>query len=133
MVIRFISGIINIVDAAPVFVERSLKIVSTADLYVFLITSDIRYVKIRTLIPLSLSGMAGVLNIFYILRSFVPSYMDCWRLESGIFGQIIIVVVVRLRIIIIYSRALSRTVFLKLTLSYTITACGWYFRVYRCF
>ena len=77
--IRFISDIINIVDAASVFNDRDglLKIVLITDLYTFLIASDIRYVKIRTLIPLSLSDIAGALNISRILKSFVLSCMDC--------------------------------------------------------
>ncbi len=131
--IRFISDIINIVDAAPVSIERSLKIILTANLYAFLIISDIRYMEIRTPIPLSSSEMAGALNISYILKSFVPSCIDCWKPESDISKQITIAAVVRLHITTICPRASSRTISLKLTLSYIITACGWCFRVYRYF
>src|SRR6266498_4520828 len=74
--IRSISGIIDIIDAASVSVERLLKIVLTADLYTFLIASDIRYIKIRILIPLSSLKIAGALNISRILKSFVLSYID---------------------------------------------------------
>ncbi len=75
--IRFIFGIINIIDAASVSVKKLLKIVLTADLYIFLIASNIRYVEIRTLIPLLLLQMAGVLNISRILKFFVLSCIDC--------------------------------------------------------
>ncbi len=76
--IRSIFGIIDIVDAASVSDDRGglLKIVLIADLYIFLIASDIRYVEIRTPIPLSLSEMAGVLNISRILRLFVLSCIN---------------------------------------------------------
>ncbi len=130
--IRFIFGIINIIDAASVSVKKLLKIVLTADLYIFLIASNIRYVEIRTLIPLLLLQMAGVLNISRILKFFVLSCIDCWRLEIGNLGYITIVVVVRLRIIVVCPRTLSWTVFLKLTLSYITTTCRWCFRVWRC-
>ena len=77
--IRSISGMVDIVDAASVSDDRDglLKIALIADLCTFLIASDIRYVEIRTPIPLSLSEMAGVLNISRILKSFVLSCMDC--------------------------------------------------------
>ncbi len=77
--IRSISGIISIVDVASVSDDGDglLKIVLTADPCIFLIASDIRYVEMRILIPLSLPDIAGVLNISRILRSFVLSCMDC--------------------------------------------------------
>ena len=77
--IRSISGIINIVDVVSVSNDRGgpLKIVLIMDPYIFLIASDIRYIEIRTPISLSSLDIAGVLNISYILRSFVPSCIDC--------------------------------------------------------
>ncbi len=53
------------------------KIVLTLDEYIFLIASDIRYVEIR--IPMSLSSpdITGAVNMLYMLRYFVLSYMDC--------------------------------------------------------
>ena len=127
--IRSISGIIDIINAAFVSIKKLLKIALTADLYTFLIASDIRYIKMRTLIPLSSLEIAGALNISYISRSFVLSCMDCWRPEIGNPGYITITAVVRLCIIAVYPRTSSRTVSLKLTLSYIIIVYRWCFRV----
>ncbi len=70
---------INIVDAASISNDKNrlLKIVSIADPYTFLIASDIRYIEIRILIPLSSLDIAGILNISRISKSFVLSCMDC--------------------------------------------------------
>jgi hypothetical protein len=70
---------IRIVDAAFISDDEDglLKIALTADLCIFLIVSDIRYVEMRIQIPLSLLDIAGALNISRILRSFVLSCMNC--------------------------------------------------------
>jgi hypothetical protein len=70
---------IRIVDAAFISDDEDglLKIALTADLCIFLIVSDIRYVEMRIPIPLSLLDIAGALNISRILRSFVLSCMNC--------------------------------------------------------
>jgi len=78
MIIRLIFGIVDIVSATSVFNDKDglSKIALILDECIFLIASDIRYIKICILMLLLLSDMAGAVNILCTLRCFVSSCMD---------------------------------------------------------